>query len=73
MTEALRVYLAYLNDRKRMAQRHSNAFVAHWLPYEEFEQLEELVLKLCDEVDAHTQDIRDNPAAIRLHLDVGED
>lgn len=53
MTEALRVYLAYLNDRKRMAQDNSNAFTTHWLDFEEFEQLEELVLKLCDAVDAH--------------------
>jgi HPt (histidine-containing phosphotransfer) domain-containing protein len=57
VTEALRIYLAYLNDRKRMAQAHSNAFTDHWLPFEEFEQLEELVLKLCDEIDAYNRTV----------------
>lgn len=60
MTEALRVYLAYLTDRKRMAQGQSNAFTTHWITFEEFEQLEELVLKLCDEVDATQSQVSDS-------------
>jgi hypothetical protein len=51
VTEALRVYLAYLSDRKRVAEANSNAFTVHWLTFEEFEQLKELTLKLCDELD----------------------
>jgi len=57
VTEALRVYIAYLNDCKRRAQANSNAFTTHWLTFEEFEQLEALVLKLCDEVDSHRRKV----------------
>lgn len=57
-TEALRVYLAYLNDCKRVAQANSNAFTTHWLTFEEFEQLEALVLKLCDEVDSYSRQVK---------------
>ena len=51
-TEAIRIYLAYLSDKKKIVERRSFAFTTHWLSYSDFDQLNELLTSLCDQVDA---------------------
>lgn len=51
-TEAIRIYLAYLSDKRKLAEQHSFAFTNHWVSYADFDQLNELVTSFCDQVDA---------------------
>jgi hypothetical protein len=72
-TDAIRIYLAYLRDKKRIAENNSSAFVSHWLSFEEFTELERLVLAQCDLLDAQTYNIRDSDPPVCLNYEIEEE